>query len=121
MDRVERKLSAILAADVAGYSRLMGIDEEGTHKDLKAHAASTRAWPAMRPVPPSINTGTTKPNSAMLAASLVNCRFECARALFGYGLRACGGRYSTESAPALGPSFVGLVVSIAVHAPLPNG
>ncbi|MFZ0065310.1 MAG: adenylate/guanylate cyclase domain-containing protein, partial [Pseudolabrys sp.] len=32
-----RRLAAILAADVAGYSRLMGIDEEGTHKDLKAH------------------------------------------------------------------------------------
>ena len=30
MGRVERKLSAILAADVAGYSRLMGVDEEGT-------------------------------------------------------------------------------------------
>ena len=30
MDRIERKLSAILAADVAGYSRLMGHDEEGT-------------------------------------------------------------------------------------------
>jgi adenylate cyclase len=30
LDRIERKLSAILAADVAGYSRLMGIDEEGT-------------------------------------------------------------------------------------------
>lgn len=29
-DRVERKLAAILAADVAGYSRLMGADEEGT-------------------------------------------------------------------------------------------
>ena len=29
MDRIERKLSAILAADVAGCSRLMGIDEEG--------------------------------------------------------------------------------------------
>ena len=28
--RVERRLSAILAADVAGYSRLMGADEEGT-------------------------------------------------------------------------------------------
>jgi adenylate cyclase len=28
--RVERKLAAILAADVAGYSRLMGADEEGT-------------------------------------------------------------------------------------------
>ena len=36
-ERVERRLTAILAADVAGYSRLMGIDEEGTHKDLKAH------------------------------------------------------------------------------------
>jgi adenylate cyclase len=28
--RVERHLAAILAADVAGYSRLMGGDEEGT-------------------------------------------------------------------------------------------
>ena len=36
-DRVERKLAAILAADVAGYSRLMGIDEEGTLAHLKAH------------------------------------------------------------------------------------
>ena len=35
--RVERRLAAILAADVAGYSRLMGADEEGTHKRLKAH------------------------------------------------------------------------------------
>jgi hypothetical protein len=26
-----RRLTAILAADVAGYSRLMGLDEEGTH------------------------------------------------------------------------------------------
>src|ERR1700724_2952090 len=34
---VERKLAAILAADVAGYSRLMGADEEGTHERLKAH------------------------------------------------------------------------------------
>jgi adenylate cyclase len=35
-ERVERRLTAILAADVAGYSRLMGVDEEGTHKQLKA-------------------------------------------------------------------------------------
>jgi len=35
--RVERKLAAILAADVAGYSRLMGADEEGTLARLKAH------------------------------------------------------------------------------------
>lgn len=35
--RVERRLAAILAADVAGYSRLMGVDEEGTLAALKAH------------------------------------------------------------------------------------
>ena len=34
-DRVERRLAAILAADVAGYSRLMGADEEGTLERLK--------------------------------------------------------------------------------------
>jgi len=32
-----RRLTAILAADVAGYSRLMGVDEEDTHERLKAH------------------------------------------------------------------------------------
>src|SRR3984893_3190185 len=37
--RVERRLAAILAVDVAGYSRLMGADEEGTHERLKAHFA----------------------------------------------------------------------------------
>ena len=35
--RAERRLIAILAADIAGYSRLMGIDEEGTLRALKAH------------------------------------------------------------------------------------
>src|SRR5215510_12220479 len=34
--RVERRLAAILAADVAGYSRLIGADEEGTLSRLKA-------------------------------------------------------------------------------------
>jgi TolB-like protein/class 3 adenylate cyclase/Tfp pilus assembly protein PilF len=34
-----RRLAAILAADVAGYSRLMGADEEGTHERVKAHLA----------------------------------------------------------------------------------
>ena len=32
-----RRLSAIMAADVAGYSRLMEADEEGTHLRVKAH------------------------------------------------------------------------------------
>jgi len=36
-ERVARRLTAILAADVAGYSRLMGADEEGTLAQLKAH------------------------------------------------------------------------------------
>ena len=34
-ERVQRRLAAILAADVAGYSRLMGVDEEGTLSALK--------------------------------------------------------------------------------------
>src|ERR1700757_1446709 len=34
--RVERRLAAILAVDVAGYSRLMGSDEEGTLAALRA-------------------------------------------------------------------------------------
>src|SRR6266571_5795481 len=38
--RVERRLAAILAGDVAGYSRLMGVDEEGTLRDLKEHRAA---------------------------------------------------------------------------------
>jgi hypothetical protein len=33
-----RRLAAILAADVAGYSRLMGADEEGTHERLNAQS-----------------------------------------------------------------------------------
>jgi adenylate cyclase len=36
-ERAARRLAAILAADVAGYSRLMGADEEGTLRALKDH------------------------------------------------------------------------------------
>ena len=36
-ERVERRLAAVLAADVAGYSRLMGADEVGTLNALRAH------------------------------------------------------------------------------------
>jgi TolB-like protein/class 3 adenylate cyclase len=35
-ERLERRLSAVLAADVAGYSRLVGVDEEGTLERLKS-------------------------------------------------------------------------------------
>src|ERR1700736_438600 len=37
---VERRLAAILAADVAGYSRLMGADEAGTAQALREHRAA---------------------------------------------------------------------------------
>jgi len=39
-ERVERRLTAILTADVAGYSRLTGLDEEGTHAQLQDHLRS---------------------------------------------------------------------------------
>jgi adenylate cyclase len=41
--RVERRLAAILAADVAGYSRLMGVDEEGTLAALKLRASTRQS------------------------------------------------------------------------------
>jgi TolB-like protein/class 3 adenylate cyclase/tetratricopeptide (TPR) repeat protein len=45
-ERVERRLAAVLAADVAGYSRLMGRDEEGTLASLKS-ARKTLVDPAI--------------------------------------------------------------------------
>src|SRR5262245_58575104 len=36
-ERVQRRLAAILAADVAGYSRLMSADEEGTLRTLNIY------------------------------------------------------------------------------------
>src|SRR5258706_2004962 len=42
-NRVERRLSAILAADVVGYSRLTGLDEVGTIRILREHRAVTDA------------------------------------------------------------------------------
>ena len=36
-EQIERRLVAILMADVAGYSRLIGIDDEGTLAQLNAH------------------------------------------------------------------------------------
>ena len=41
--RVGRRLAAIVAADVAGYSRLMGLDEVGTARTLREHRVVTDA------------------------------------------------------------------------------
>ena len=38
-DGTQRRLAAIVSADVVGYSRLMGVDEAGTHARLKARFA----------------------------------------------------------------------------------
>ena len=38
-EQIQRRLTAILMADVAGYSRLIGIDDEGTLAQLNAHHA----------------------------------------------------------------------------------
>jgi class 3 adenylate cyclase len=54
--RIERRLAAILAADVAGYSRLMGIDEEGTHEALKAYRTNSLISRLL-----SITVGLSKP------------------------------------------------------------
>src|ERR1700704_5003029 len=37
---MDRRLAAIVCADVAGYSRMMGIDEAGTHATFKAHRSA---------------------------------------------------------------------------------
>src|SRR5499433_2545434 len=42
-DRVGRRLAAIVAADVAGYSRLMGLNEVGTARTLREHRRVTDA------------------------------------------------------------------------------
>ena len=41
-EAVERKLAAILAADIAGYSRLVGLDEEGTLARLNSPLPKSR-------------------------------------------------------------------------------
>ena len=42
-NRIGRRLAAIVAADVAGYSRLMGLDEVGTARTLREHRKVTDA------------------------------------------------------------------------------
>jgi hypothetical protein len=62
---VPRKLAAILAADVAGYSRLMGADEEGTLRRLKALRAGL-----IDPRLPSIMAASSRPPASSAASSM---------------------------------------------------
>src|SRR3974390_603614 len=50
--RVGRRLAAILAADVAGYSRLMNTDEEGTHAARAPEIGTPQETPESPPRPP---------------------------------------------------------------------
>ena len=56
-EQLERRLAAILAADVVGYSRLMGVDEAGTHARLKALATSWSIRDRRAPRPRVKRTG----------------------------------------------------------------
>ena len=61
-ERLQRRLAAILSADVVGYSRLMGIDEAGTLARLRAlrrdlidpniatHSGRIELWPRSPPL-----------------------------------------------------------------------
>jgi len=51
-----RRLAAILAADVAGYSRLMGVDEAGTARALREHQAAANPLSS-----PSMAGGSSRP------------------------------------------------------------
>src|SRR5437660_9280637 len=75
-----RRLAAILAADVAGYSRLMGADEEGTLERLKLRAASL----SIRKSPNTTAASSRPPATACwwnLPASSMRCcaRSRCSR------------------------------------------
>ena len=66
--RVERRLAAVLAADVAGYSRLIGADEEDTLARLKAVRAHPDAELDGVPVGGSTgHLGGTRKNMNLLA------------------------------------------------------
>ena len=79
-ERVQRRLAAILAADVVGYSRLMGEDEAGTVARLKCH----------NPLPPLAEASKAE---AETARAIVRRR----RSLGSRGERR---RESTPEAPA---------------------
>ena len=49
-ERIKRKLAAILAADVVGFSNLMDCDEEGALAALKRH----RKRSSIQPLPPTM-------------------------------------------------------------------
>jgi hypothetical protein len=70
---IERRLAAILAADIAGYSRLVGQDEVATLPALKAHRSRARASLRNRHQGPS-NHGIRGRGGTIFWAALLSCR-----------------------------------------------
>src|SRR6516162_2227604 len=82
---VERKLAAILAADIAGYSRLIGLDEEGTLAGCAPCAAnsSIRRLPNTAAVflkPPATAYSSSSPASSTRCAVPSRCSERLPRA-----------------------------------------
>ena len=82
-NRPERRLAAILAMNVAGYSRLMGTDEEGTLAQLKVHRqefvdpSGDRSFNASNRVPALFSVhGTASARPPLVWAALLGARIE---------------------------------------------
>jgi len=72
---VGRRLAAILAADVEGYSRLMGADEEGTHERLKAQLCELvdpSCLEGRRPLPRGTSGSNPLPSASESEANLTS-------------------------------------------------
>jgi len=96
-----RRLAAILAADLAGYSRLMGADEEGTHERLKALRRE------LLDLDPTEHRGrivkTTGDGMLVEFASVVDavrCAVEVQRKMVELGAGGCDGGRDPDMTPA---------------------
>jgi len=78
--REKRRLAAIVAADMVGYSRLMGRDESGTLARLKTHRTK-RVVPSLRQVPSYVTTA-----SVLIACYAQTGRLDDAREVIGLRL-----------------------------------
>jgi hypothetical protein len=71
MTAAARKLTAILAADVVGYSRMMGEDEAGTAKAVREHRE------AAHPITLNANYGFPQPRPPPSRSSMTGLRRFC--------------------------------------------
>ena len=70
---MERRLSAILAADVVGYSRLMGLDETSTLASLKAHQQAVIDPKIAEEPPAPMSSPAAAEQAELLRNKATNC------------------------------------------------